>query len=64
MSLEWYDKYWLEKETDLFSIWWKKFYGEPEHYGDPDEYWLRKGFALAGWIGNMSNRKDDLHGTN
>ena len=51
MSLEWYNIHWKKSETNSFSAWWKKFYGEAEAYGDQDEYWLRKGFSLAGWIG-------------
>lgn len=34
---------------DAFERWWRAFYGEPEDYADPEDYWVRKAFAWWGW---------------
>ena len=55
MSYEWYKQHKEGKESPEFESWWKDYYGEPEDYADPDEYWVRKAFALEGW-----NARGDL----
>jgi len=54
MSLEWYEIHHLKKETPEFTGWFIDFYGSPEDYlditGERDEYWVRRGFALMGWL--------------
>ena len=64
MSLEWYEKHHKKNENDAFNQWWKSFYGLPKDYtDDPDEYWIRKGFALSGWIGQAHYFNTEiLHG--
>ena len=49
----WYDKYWKAKETPEFNTWYSDFYGDIEDYAidDREEYYLRKAFALMGWLG-------------
>ena len=51
---KWYQKHWAEKETPEFYEWWEDWYGESDESSDDkydtDEYWMRKGFALAGWL--------------
>ena len=51
----WYDKYWLEKETPKFNTWFEDYYGQLEDYDNTqinrEEYYLRKGFSLMGWLG-------------
>ena len=54
----WYNKYWRKKETNIFVSWFEKEYGhnsdfDPE-YDEQEEYWLRRGFALMGWLGHQS----------
>ena len=53
MSKEWYNKHHLSKETPEFVEWFLSYYGPPELYGidqgEQDEYWVRRGFAMAGW---------------
>lgn len=51
----WYQKYWKEKETPEFNTWWLSDYGPPSQFDtddeeEMDEYFLRKGFSLMGWI--------------
>jgi hypothetical protein len=48
----WYDKHWKSKETPEFNKWFLKDYGVPEDFSDSDddEYWVRKAFALMGWL--------------
>ncbi len=55
MSLVWYNKFWKEKETLDFSLWFRKEYGEVLNYhiDEEDEYYLRKGFALMGWLAGI-----------
>jgi len=59
MSSTWYDKYWKEKETPSFVAWFKKEYGTSSDYvPEPDEqeeYWVRRAFALMGWLGHEKN---------
>lgn len=54
MSKEWFDKHHSSKSDEVFEGWWKATYGPPESYGseqdEQDDYWIRKGFALMGWI--------------
>lgn len=61
MSQEWYDRHWRERETQEFVTWFVDDYGgcpslRPEMYvgsyldEEVDEYWLRRGFSLRGWI--------------
>ncbi len=58
MSKKWYDKYKKKYETQAFRSWWVSFYGNPKDYSDmdkeQDEYWIRKGFALEGYIAGES----------
>jgi len=35
--------------NDQFELWWRAYYGRPEDYADPEEFWVRKYFAWAGW---------------
>lgn len=48
---------WLEQETSEFNTWWNEWYGLPEIFGADDleteaadNYYIRKTFALAGWL--------------
>ncbi len=55
MSLDWYNKFWKSKETLDFSLWFTKEYGLVEEY-HPDEkgdYYIRRGFALMGWLAGI-----------
>ena len=52
-----YYNHWLVQETDEFNIWWDEWYGLPEIFGADDletnaadDYYIRKTFALAGWL--------------
>lgn len=59
----WYDKYWRNKETDTFVSWFEKEYGLNSDF-DPgldeqEEYWLRRGFALMGWL--AKEKEDEKH---
>ena len=49
-ELSWYEREWLQKETPGFVTWWAGYYGQPEDYVEQDEYWVRRAFALAGWL--------------
>lgn len=54
MSEQWYNRYWVDQETDAFHDWWDQTYGGPENFHDTvperDDYWIRKGIALMAWI--------------
>ncbi len=54
MSEYWYDGHWRKKETADFISWFIQEYGLPVDYdscqSEQDEYWLRRGFALMGWL--------------
>jgi hypothetical protein len=51
---DWYNKHWKGKETEAFLKWWSATYGSAEDYGndlgEQEDYYLRKGFALMGWL--------------
>ena len=53
MSIGWYDDHWKERETADFRHWFLNEYGYADDYECQDEYWVRRGFALMGWIGRM-----------
>lgn len=61
MSLYWYNKYWKKYELVKFNSWYIEFYGTPTAYSseqsEQDEYWLRKGFALMGWLAALKDIK-------
>ena len=50
----WFLKYHYENLTPAFTEWWVGYYGTPEQYdthpGELDDYWIRCGFALIGWL--------------
>lgn len=53
----WYEENRRDKETPDFVKWFEdreKGYGRPEdfddHEDDPSEYWIRRSFALMGWL--------------
>ena len=50
MSQTWYNMNWADKETPAFVAFWLEWYGHDEDYANPDDYWIRRGFALAGWL--------------
>lgn len=56
----WYDRHWMNKETDEFVSWFLDSYGPPErnsdHEDDPSEYWRRRAFSLMGWRAAMLHR--------
>lgn len=57
--MDWYEKYHLKRETPEFNKWWIKFYNEPTDYDEREEeqneYWIRKSFALEGWLACKEN---------
>lgn len=55
----WYDKHWLNRETDDFRRWFLTYYGPPEDYDEQGEYWTRRGFALIGWLAALE-RGDNM----
>ena len=61
MSKEWYEKHCKDNQTDGFQVWWVGYYGTPEGYdssvAEQEEYWLRKGVALAGWHAHLETNK-------
>jgi hypothetical protein len=61
MSLFWYSKHWGKKETKEFVEWFEKDYGAPNEFPsddyEQDEYWLRRGFALYGYLHAMETKK-------
>jgi len=65
MSKEWYDKNYKDSEPTEFIKWFTGEYGNPLDYEDDkyeqDEYWIRRGFALMGWVGfRKYNNFDEL----
>ena len=49
---KWYQEHWSSKETAGFVAWFEKDYGLVSDFFDEDveEYWIRRGFALMGWL--------------
>lgn len=39
--------------NEQFEFWWRNYYGAPADYADPEEYWVRKHFAHAGWLAGL-----------
>jgi hypothetical protein len=58
----WYEKYHRKKETPDFLKWFIPFYGNStdyEPYSDEQcEYWVRRGFALMGFLAAKSINHD------
>lgn len=61
MGKEWYDEHHKNKETPKLLSWFINFYGKSDDYEDieseQDEYWIRRGFALMGWIAAKEDNK-------
>lgn len=55
----WYNKYWKEDETLEFNEWFNSYYGFDDHEGEDEceyeEYWIRRAFALMGWLAREKN---------
>jgi len=50
MSEAWYNEYWKDQENPEFVEFFTGWYGLAEDYPeDEDEYWVRRGFTLAGF---------------
>jgi hypothetical protein len=59
---EWYLERWKSRETPQFTDWWISYYGEPDIYdmtdiGEVNEYWVRRAFALMGWLARIDNER-------
>ena len=61
----WY-KFWSDKCSLVFDLWWKKSYGEPKTFGADDlesdaadDYYRRKSFALNGWLAYKELTQDN-----
>ena len=56
----WYEEHWKNKETDNFLKWWLEYYGVAADYenviDEQEDYWIRRGFALAGWLAALENK--------
>ena len=52
---DWYNRHWEKKETQEFNEWFAGEYGNPGGFvSEPEEqyeYYVRKAFALMGWLG-------------
>lgn len=49
----WFTEFCTDDLTDGFKEWWVDYYGIPadytSKYNEPEDYWIRCAFALAGW---------------
>lgn len=52
-AYEWYVTNWEGQETDGFTAWWAEWVKWYDFERGGDDYWLSKGFALAGWRGRQ-----------
>jgi len=62
MSKDWYYKHWKDKETPEFIEWFVMYYGTVDDYDtsimdEVDEDWVRRGFALMGWLGAIETNE-------
>lgn len=56
----WYDEHWKKQETPEFLKWWYESYGvitdfDTDNESEVEEYFLRQGFALMGWLARKVN---------
>ena len=58
---DWYDCNWKHRESRPFVLWWESYYPASELLRteeEIEEYWIRRAFALAGWIAARESQGD------
>lgn len=57
LAREWYITDWEGQESVEFAAWWKECAKLYDFDREGEEYWIRKGFALAAWRGRHGTSK-------